>query len=123
MKKELLKIELRYQDEPNGEHDSETRSKTITIGIYDTLEEAVEEGNKTMKVLSEYFDVRVEDRFAVRGLFGRPDRLVSNCCYTTKGVVYFANITTLNFDDISEAITEAFKARDRYKRYKESEDR
>lgn len=123
MKKELLKIEFRYHDEPNWKHDSGARKKTITIGIYDTLEEAVEEGNKVMKVLSEYFEIRAEDRFAVHGLFGNPDRLVSNTCYITKGVEYFADIITLNFDDLSEAIAETFEAYDRYKQYKENKDR
>ena len=103
MQKELLEIEFRYNDRPIG-------SCPATSGIFDTLEEAVKAGNETLKVLSEHFQVRADDRFKVRGLFGTPDRLVTNCCYTTKGIAYFARITPLNFDDLSESIAEAFKA-------------
>ena len=53
--KELLTIEFRYHDELGWEHDDGGRTKTITIGIYDTLEEAVNEGNEALKVLSEHF--------------------------------------------------------------------
>ena len=46
MTKELLTIEFRYRDKPKSDSDSEHRSKTITIGVFDTLEEAIVEGNK-----------------------------------------------------------------------------
>lgn len=118
MQKELLEIEFRYHDRPIGSCPATSCSKTIAIGIFDTLEEAVKAGNETLKVLSEHFQVRADDRFKVRGLFGLPDRLVTNCCYTTKGVAYFARITPLKFDDLSETIAETFKAYDRYRQYR-----
>ena len=96
MQKELLEIEFRYHDRPIGSCPATSCSKTIAIGIFDTLEEAVKAGNETLKVLSEHFQVRSDDRFKVRGLFGTPDRLVTNCCYTTKGIAYFAD--TENID-------------------------
>lgn len=118
MQKELLKIEFRYHDRPIGSCPATSCSETITIGIFDTLEEAVKVGNETLKVLSENFQVRADDRFKVKGLFGTPDRLVTNCCYPTKGIAYFAKITPLKFKDLSETITETFKAADRYRQYK-----
>lgn len=108
MQKELLEIEFRYNDRPIGSRPATSCSKTIAIGIFDTLEEAVKAGNETLKVLSEHFQVRADDRFKVRGLFGTPDRLVTNCCYTTKGIAYFARITPLKFNDLSETIAETF---------------
>ena len=57
-------------------------------------------------------------RFKVRALFGTPNRLVTNFCYTTKGIAYFAKITPLKFDDLSETIAETFKAYDRYRQYR-----
>lgn len=118
MQKELLEIEFRYNDRPIGSRPATSCSKTIAIGIFDTLEEAVKAGNETLKVLSEHFQVRADDRFKVRGLFGTPDRLVTNCCYTTKGIAYFARITPLKFNDLSETIAETFKAYDRYRQYR-----
>ena len=120
--KELLTIEFRYHDRPNDAGFGEYPTKTITIGVFDTLEEAVDEGNKALEVLSGYFQVRADDRFKIHGLFGYPKRLVTNCCYPTKGIQYFAKITPLKFDDLSETIAETFKAFERYKQYKDEKE-
>lgn len=123
MQKELLTIEFQYYDKPKGEWNSSgCQKKIITIGIFDTLEEAVKAGNDALKTLSEHFQVRADDRFKVHGLFGFPDRLVSNCCYTTKGIAYFAKIIPLKFDDLSETIAETFRAHDRYVQYEKELD-
>lgn len=45
MKKRLLTIEFRYSSPPDSTG-STCNSDTITIGIYDSIEEAVAEGNK-----------------------------------------------------------------------------
>ena len=120
MTKELLTIEFRYHDTPRADWHSGHKTKTITIGVFDTLEEAVTEGNKALKILSEKFEVRANDRFKVRGLLGQPDRLVTNTCYPTKGIQYFAQITKLNYDDLGETITETFDAFKRYINYQKS---
>jgi hypothetical protein len=122
MQKELLTIEFRYRDKPRGEWDSEHKTKTITIGVYDTLEEAVDAGNKTLQLLAKAFQVRADDRFKVKGLFGAPDRLVTNTCYPTKGIQYFAKIEKLVFEDLSAAIDDTFEAFKRYQAYKASQD-
>ncbi len=103
MDKELLTIEFRYTDKEGEYH-----SKTITIGIYDTLEVAIEEGNKVLDVLSKTFEVRSDDKFMKNHLFGTPKRLVTNCSYPTKGIQYFAKITKLNHENVSDAIKDIF---------------
>lgn len=118
MVKELLTIEFRYHDKPKGEHDSEYKNKTITIGVFDTIEEAIIQGNRTLEILSKNFELRGNDKFKVKGLFGQPDRLVTNTCYPTKGIQYFAKIEKLKFDDLNETLKETFKAYERYKEYK-----
>lgn len=115
MKKELLTIEFRYHDKPNGDHDGGHRTKTITIGIFDTLEEAIETGNKALLVLAERFQVRADDRFKLKYLFGNPRRLVTNCCYPTNGIQYFAKIEKLDFADLGSTINETFEAFKRFK--------
>lgn len=57
MEKELLTIELSHHD---------LAPETITIGIYDTIDEAVKEGNKALELLSRYFEVRKGDFFKTR---------------------------------------------------------
>ena len=44
--KRLVTIELRYEDRPVNEDVGGYTTRTITIGIYDTLDEAIEQGNK-----------------------------------------------------------------------------
>lgn len=117
MSKELLRIEFRYSNIPDS-IGSTYRNKFITIGIYDTLEEAVKIGNKLLtEVLSKYFQVRKNDRFSVNGFLGSPERLVSNCCYPTKGVTYFAKITKLDFDNLEDTINNIFDSADKYIEY------
>lgn len=116
--KELLQIEFRYYDKPISEDYSGCKTKTITIGVFDTLEQAVNEGNKAIEALSKSFEVRPTDRFKIKGLFGLPDRLVTNSCYPTKGIQYFAKITKIEFTPIEEALTEIFEASNRYNKYK-----
>ena len=120
MTKELLKIEFRYHDKPKGEHDGGYRNKTITIGVFDTLEEAIIEGNKALDILSKTFEVRAEDKFKLKYLFGNPNKLVTNTCYPTNKIQYYAKIESLKFDDLSETINETFKAFDRYKEYEDN---
>lgn len=119
MQKELLTIEFRYHDQPEDVTNCVCRNKTITIGIFDTLEEAIEIGNKALEILSKHFQVRPDDKFQLHYLFGNPCRLVTNCCYSTNGIVYFAKITPLKFDDLSNTIKETFDAYERYKLSKE----
>lgn len=112
-RKQLLTVEFRYNDVPrNGERSGYT-TETLTIGIYDSLEEAVEAGNNTLEIFSEFFDFRKE-RFKVKGLFGAPDKLVTN-----KGMNIFAKITTLRIcDDAGELRSFSKKVVDAKARYK-----
>lgn len=122
MKKELLTIEFRYLDKPRNEHFSGSESKEITIGIFDTLEEAITEGNKALAVLAKTFEVRHNDKFQLNYIFGSPKTLVTNTCYPTNGIQYFAKITSLNFADLESTIGETFTALERYKAYKQTEE-
>jgi hypothetical protein len=122
--KELLTVEFRYTRISTWDRDDDYCTKTFTIGIYDSLEEAVIMGNLTLLTLSETFEVRSTDRFKVKGLFDFPDRLVSNNCYPTKGVMYFAKIETLNFveiDTFQNEINEIMDEKDKYIEYKKKE--
>lgn len=121
MKKELLTIEFRYHDKPKNSDFSEYTNKRITIGIYDTLEEAIEAGNEVVKVLAKSFEVRQDDKFQLKFLFGCPKKLVSNTCYPTNGISYFAKIETLDFCDLSLTIAETFEAYERYINYKRND--
>lgn len=122
MKKEVVTIEFIYHDEPNWDQDMGYRTKTVLIGAFDSIEEAVEKGNKVIKILSEYFEVRDNDCFEIHGPVGCPIRLVSNCCYPTNGVIYFAKISQMEVDELPDIISQIFNASKRHKAWKEKED-
>jgi len=83
--------------------------------MYDTLSEAINEGNKCLNKLSKRFQVRPDDKFKLNHLFGAPKRLVTNTCYPTNGIQYFAKITRMKFDSLEDTIDETFKALERFK--------
>jgi len=112
MIKQLLTIEFRYHSTLPSGWTSGHQSKTVAQ-VFDTLEEAIEEGNKYLDVLALHFEVRSDDRFSIDGFLGRPKLLVSNTCYSTRGVEYFAKITTLELarvEDLDAVIEGIFKA-------------
>lgn len=119
MTKELLTVEFRYHSIPKSDLIGSSTSKTITIGIYDTIEEAVKVGNETLQVLQSRFKFR--DKFKVHGLFGNPDRLV--CDFSSKHKVeVFCKIDKLHFDDLNEVMKEVFEAQKKYVRWKQLND-
>lgn len=122
MKKEVVEIEFRYHGEPQWSHDTGYREDTVLIGVFDTIEEAVEKGNEAVKLLSKHFEVRDTDRFEVHGPVGVPLRLVSNCCYPTNGASYFARISPVEVGELSDIVEKIFESAKRYKVWKEKED-
>lgn len=96
MTKELLTIEFR----------TSSTTQTITVGVFDTLVEAVAAGNDALVILSKRFEVRTDDKFVLSNRFGVPTKLVSNTFYPTNGVEFFAKITTLSFvEDLDQFLT------------------
>lgn len=122
MIKELVTIEFRYYDSPECDGLSGYTERNITIGIFDNIDEAIIAGNLAIDELAINFEVRSDDKFMNNYLFGNPKRLVSNCCYPTNGIQYFAKITPLIFKDVKEMVDEAFLAYYRYKEYKEKQE-
>jgi len=127
MTKELLTIEFRYHDAPKSEHDCDWKSKTITIGVFDTLEEAIVEGNKALEVFEKRFKLNPhynkKDRFSKNGgCFGYPQRLITPLAYLQTPFDFYAKITQLKYDDVEQTIVEVLEAAKRYKEYRVSLD-
>ena len=125
MNKELLTIEFRYHDVPKGDHDSDYKSKRITIGVYDTLDEAIVEVNKAMEVFETQFKLNPnynkKDRFSKNGgCFGEPKRLITALGYLQTSFDFYAKITKLTYADVDETISEVLEATKRYKKYRKS---
>jgi len=122
MTKELLTIEFRYSDVAKGEHDSDYKTKRITIGVYDTLDEAIVEGNKALEVFEKHFKLNpnwnTKDRFSKNGgCFGEPKRLITALAYLQTPFDFYAKITKLTYGDVDETIGEVLGAVKRYNEY------
>ena len=116
---EKLEVELRYMDARTDLSDDLYKAKIGFVGLYEKLEDAIEAGNKILSILSDRgFEIRDCDKFKLHGLFGYPDRFVSNCCYKDK-IAYYAKITNIGSNRIEDAISNALEGLERYKQYKE----
>ena len=130
MTKELLTIEFRYHDKPKSEDDSVHRNKTITIGVFDTLEQAIIEGNKALEVFEKHFAIHTfpngrkanKDRFGKNnGCFGMATRLITPLAYLRCPFDFYAKIEKLTYGDVEQTITEVLEANKRHKEHKLSE--
>lgn len=120
MNKELVYIEFDYLDKPRDDDSGEIYTKTVIIGIYDSFEEAVENGNKALALLkARGFDLRENDKFVNSSESNK--RLVSNCCYPTNRIKYFAHIKQMDSSNLSEVINNMCESYKRWKEYKENE--
>lgn len=115
-------IELRYSDAPMGEGDRARQiSKTITLGIYDTYEEAVRAGNHML-------ETELESKFPLNKNWNKKSRfgeqytkyLISDLAYLTTPFSFFAHINKLEISPVSEAIEAALSAETRYREWKKS---
>lgn len=115
----IVDIEFRYSDWNNEEERSTQKSKTVTIGIYNTYEEAVKAGN-------EMLETQLETRFPLNPYYKRKERfgeiyayskrnLISELTYLTTPFNFFAHIRKLEISPVSETIDEVLKAENRYK--------
>jgi hypothetical protein len=129
MKKELVTIEFRYNKKPKGEWDTEYPSKMVTIGVFDTLEEAIIEGNKALEKLENRFKLHVfpslkvasKERFSKNGgCFGSAKKLITDMAYLRTPFSFFAKIETLHFFDVEETINEVLQNVEEYKEYKKN---
>lgn len=126
MTKELVTIEFRYNDIPKGEYDSGYISKTITIGVFDTFEEAIIEGNKALEIFEKHFKLNIhwnkKERFSKNGgCFGSSKRLITNLAYLVTPFEFYAKIETLKYDDVEQTILEVMEAAKNYENYKSLE--
>jgi hypothetical protein len=125
MTKELVTIEFRYMDKPINDDFSGHESKTITIGVFDTLDEAIVQGNKALEIFEDYFKLNPnynkKERFSKNGgCFGYPHRLITQLAYLQTPFEFYAKITQLKYDDVDKTILEVVEAGKRYKEYKKS---
>ena len=127
MEKYLVKIEFRYSDAPETEDGSTSKNKTVTIGVYDTFEDACQNGNNLLEVLEGKFELHQfpdgrkasKERFSKNGgCFGSKETLVTNLAYLKTPFEFYATIETLKYNPIDEVIENITIASKRYRKHK-----
>lgn len=125
--KHLVKIEFRYHDAPETEDGYTSKNKMVTIGVYDTFEEACKNGNNLLEVLESKFPLHVfpngskasKERFSKNGgSFGSKKDLVTNLAYLKTPFEFYVKIETLEYSPIDEVIENVVRASKRYINYK-----
>ena len=122
MEKFMLELELRYREVVNN--DDWPKCPKIVIGIYDSWDEAATIGNNIIAdVLAKEFEVRADDKFIKSYLYGSPQNLVTNTCYTRGKPQYFFQIKRLNItDDVETFVTDAIAKYEVYKEWYRNQD-
>lgn len=130
MKKYLVTVEFRYLDDPSYGF-SEYKTKNVTLGVYDDFDAACAAGNNILENLESKFSIHTfptgqqanKERFSKNGgCFNSKKTLVSNLAYLKTPFYFCAKITTLDYLDIDETVSEILCARKRWKAYKEKID-
>jgi hypothetical protein len=110
MKKYLVTIEFRYSTKPKNEDEEQKHvNKIITIGVFDTQDEAINEGNKSLEVFEKHFKLNPhynkKERFSKNGgCFGSANNLVSDTAYLQIPFSFFAKIQTLHYEETEQTI-------------------
>lgn len=125
MEKFLVTIEFRYETRFCD------REKVVTIGVYDTFEDACDNGNFLMETLESKYPLHEfpdgteakKERFSkYGGPFGTKKNSIADSAYLKTPFAFFAKITTLKFDDVDKTIGEIEAAVKKFKEYMSSED-
>ena len=119
MRKYLVTVKLVYNDAPKNDFLSGITKKTITIGVYDTQNDAITNGNKALEKFEKYFPLNphwnVKERFSNNGgPFGEPVYLVTDTAWITTPFSLVAEITVLDYMDVEETINNVLAAEKRY---------
>lgn len=126
MEKYLVRIEFRYSDAPETEGRSTYKNKMVTIGVYDTFEDACQNGNNLLKILESKFELHQfpdsrkasKERFSKNGgPFGSKNDSVTNLAYLKTPFNFYAKIETLKYSPIDEIIEDVASASKRYVDY------
>jgi hypothetical protein len=127
MKKYLVTIEFRYSDAPRHSDDYTSKTKKVTIGVYDDFDEACKHGNALMENLESKFPIHKfpggsearRYRFSkTGGCFGSKQDLITDMAYLKTPFSFFAKIATLNHDAIDDVIDDVIGSAKRYREYK-----
>ena len=124
----LTTINLRYHDAPKPDSDNaQYIDKTITLGVFDTREQANDAGNAALEVLEKHFKLNPhynkKERFSSKGgLWGSPKGLITNLAYIKTPFDFYATVTPLVYADVEQTILDAAAACRRHREWAATQD-
>jgi len=127
MEKYLVTIEFRYKDAPKHEGGTIYKTKEVTLGVFDSFDDACKCGNELMENLESKYPLNVfangqqapKERFSKNGgPFGYKKDLISPLGYLKTPFDFYAKIQTLRYDDVNGALAEVVEAVKRYRQHK-----
>lgn len=113
MKKYLVTIKFIYSGVAKSDYDCTSKTKRITIGIYDSFDDACIHGNDVLKTLESKFKLHKfpdgttasRDRLGKRLYsFGGRKSLVTDSAYLKTPFNFYLKIDTLNYGSITDTI-------------------
>ena len=126
MEKFLVTFEFRYNHTPD-KLDITSSTKIITVGVYNTFQNACTCGNNELEKLENIFKIHTfpsglrakKERFSLNGgCFGSKVILISNLAYLKTPFDFYAKITTLNHSSVETEAKTLTNLENEYKRFK-----
>lgn len=133
MEKYLVTIEFRYADIAKERDRITQRSKSLTIGVYNDLDKAIEAGNEMLVTLESKYKLHIfpdgskakKDRFSRNGgPYGTFNNLVTNLAYLKTPFGFYAKIIKLDhspLEDMLVSINTKVKESRKFKRENDRE--
>lgn len=107
MKKYLLKIEFRFKGSENS-FGSTYRTKKNTIGIYETIEEAIKESRSVCEALEDRF--QLNKNYNTKQRLSKQTHIMSNLGYIKTPFDFYLEIETLSYENINKSIDDIMEA-------------
>lgn len=126
MEKYLVTIEFRYNKAPKYERDTYC-SETVTIGVFDDLKQACDNGNKQLEIFERHFKLNPNYNRKERlnpnqvGIF-KNWLLVTNLGYLETPFDFFLKVETLRFGSIEDTINKVVACTKEYREYMNREE-
>lgn len=107
--KQLLTVEFRFTNKRRGDY----KTRTVTIGVYDTFEEVMIEGYKQLELLESTFPLHKfpsgkqanKERFSLNGgAFGTKKTLITNLAYLKTPFDFYFKITELKYLSLEDSL-------------------
>lgn len=126
--KYLLTLEFRFTSLNKDKRNTDYNSKTITMGLFDSFEDACNEGNKNLEIMESRFSLykfpqghfSPKERFSKNGsCFNNRNTLITNLAYLKTPFEFYFKITDLNYQDINSFINDTLSSVNEYREWKD----